>query len=388
MSWVLQFSLLIFNMRNLTIISLIIFLFSCSEKEKSDKPESDNILEDLRYSVDTVLVNSGNEIIDLSRDLGTYDLSPDHQTLYKWDIHKNVLQVISLESLEVKESLPFEPEGPNGVGNTVVKLVAHQNGTFGFNNYLNFAVFDRNGNKLKDLEINEEEVLAQNLESINFSLLLTQDQLALFSLPGKRMEGPKKLARIDPKSDQILTWELPKFDWITEISAKETSGTGGYFFESFYLSESGNKILISSKASSSIYYYDLEKDSIFYKEFDLKLTSLRKENTLKKEYDSPDEFRTEVTNYFKGVNFENPIWDPSRNMYFRFASFTFPNESGEVIKKDIFLTSFDSDLNLLGELKLPNLNSVPSDPFFKDGKLWSYVNVEDELGFAVFTFDF
>jgi hypothetical protein len=26
--------------------------------------------------------------------------------------------------------------------------------------------------------------------------------------------------------------------------------------------------------------------------------------------------------------------------------------------------------------------------FFKDGKLWSYVNVEDELGFAVMEFKF
>ncbi len=50
------------------------------------------------------------------------------------------------------------------------------------------------------------------------------------------------------------------------------------------------------------------------------------------------------------------------------------------------LTVFDENLNQLGE------TIVPVDPFskkfFKDGKLWSYVNVEDELGFAVFTFDF
>ena len=31
---------------------------------------------------------------------------------------------------------------------------------------------------------------------------------------------------------------------------------------------------------------------------------------------------------------------------------------------------------------------MPTHYFFKDGKLYSYVNAEDELGFAVFTFDF
>ena len=45
-------------------------------------------------------------------------------------------------------------------------------------------------------------------------------------------------------------------------------------------------------------------------------------------------------------------------------------------------------MDLLGETKINELKSVPSYPFFKDGKLYSYVNVEDELGFAVFTFDF
>ena len=38
--------------------------------------------------------------------------------------------------------------------------------------------------------------------------------------------------------------------------------------------------------------------------------------------------------------------------------------------------------------KIENLKAEPRSYFWKDGKLYSYVNVEDELGFAVFTFNF
>lgn len=49
---------------------------------------------------------------------------------------------------------------------------------------------------------------------------------------------------------------------------------------------------------------------------------------------------------------------------------------------------FSQDLEFLGETKIEGLPSVPRDSFFKDGKLWSHVNVGDELGFAVMDFKF
>jgi hypothetical protein len=49
---------------------------------------------------------------------------------------------------------------------------------------------------------------------------------------------------------------------------------------------------------------------------------------------------------------------------------------------------YDRDFNLIGEAELSEKLAFPRDFFFKDGKLWSYVNVEDELGFAVMDFKF
>ncbi|EAZ81737.1 hypothetical protein ALPR1_00810 [Algoriphagus machipongonensis] len=76
-------------------------------------------------------------------------------------------------------------------------------------------------------------------------------------------------------------------------------------------------------------------------------------------------------------------------MYWRFGKKTFEGkEKGDPRTFEIYLFAYDEDFHVLGETKLDELKTMPSTYFFKDGKLWSYVNVEDELGFAVFTFNF
>lgn len=83
------------------------------------------------------------------------------------------------------------------------------------------------------------------------------------------------------------------------------------------------------------------------------------------------------------------MWDETRKQFFRIGSITTPSDSPDTPAKiSVFLYVFDSDMKLIGETLVEELKAIPQYPFFKDGKLWSYVNVEDELGFAVFTFDF
>jgi len=41
----------------------------------------------------------------------------------------------------------------------------------------------------------------------------------------------------------------------------------------------------------------------------------------------------------------------------------------------------DKDLNMLGETLVPQLNKKPGKHFAKDGKIWIYENMNDEMGF-------
>ena len=89
------------------------------------------------------------------------------------------------------------------------------------------------------------------------------------------------------------------------------------------------------------------------------------------------------------IGFEKLLWDDSSKRFFRFGRKLLPKENDEdPTKAELYLFAYDADLKLIGEKFLEDVDQIPSSPFFKDGKLYSYVNVEDELGFAVFTFNF
>ncbi|HAZ24551.1 MAG TPA: hypothetical protein DCY95_07835, partial [Algoriphagus sp.] len=49
-------------------------IFSCQEKS-SEKIEQSNILENLTFTVDTILVDSGDELLNLGFGIRTFDLT-------------------------------------------------------------------------------------------------------------------------------------------------------------------------------------------------------------------------------------------------------------------------------------------------------------------------
>jgi len=89
------------------------------------------------------------------------------------------------------------------------------------------------------------------------------------------------------------------------------------------------------------------------------------------------------------VNFSGLVWDETSQHYYRFSRKPLAmDDSFGINGSQVFLYAYDQEFNLIGEKELTEISKVPEYSFFKDGKLWSYVNVEDELGFAVFTFNF
>jgi hypothetical protein len=47
----------------------------------------------------------------------------------------------------------------------------------------------------------------------------------------------------------------------------------------------------------------------------------------------------------------------------------------------VFISIFDEDLNLLTESPVTEQTAPPKKHFVKDGKIWIFENVEDELAF-------
>ncbi|WP_332912664.1 DUF4221 family protein [Algoriphagus boritolerans] len=161
------------------------------------------------------------------------------------------------------------------------------------------------------------------------------------------------------------------------------------YVEEISLQELNGKLIIQNTAGSDAYLYDYIADSLRFLTFDHKLVLKKKEGTVRNEVTSQKEFEDEMGKLRSQISFEKFIWDDVSKRYFRFAKIFQPKLDDKAPQKaDVFLFAYDQDFNLIGETQLKDLEKVPAYPFFKDDKLWSYVNVEDELGFAVIDFKF
>ncbi|WP_339758245.1 DUF4221 family protein [Algoriphagus aquimarinus] len=378
-------------MKKLLTISILALLAACGGKE-SESTEAKNILENLSYSVDTVVVDPGEEIINLNYGLSGSTLSQDHQKLYKFDETTFQLQEIDLNKLELTASYSFEKEGPNGLGPYKGFMTGASDGYFIFTNSQKIGKFSKSGElstdfdysikKLIPSESAERSMLSQFVflaEQQKGFLLETAFDQPVFNLVAINFEG---------ESNEVI--DLPEIDRTHDY--RIVSNEYGYKMSSVQevnVQAINSNVYITTAVSSGVYRYDPEQDTLEYITFPLKLTPTEKTIKIKNEVSSAEERKGQNALLNSDVGFGKLLWDDQSKRFFRFSSLLIPSISEEPSKKNkIFLSVFDPQLNLIGEKHLEELNTIPSYPFFKNGKLWSYVNVEDELGFAVFTFDF
>jgi hypothetical protein len=380
-------------MKKLVPLIVLIVLASCDESKNSEKSESDNILENLTYSVDTLVVDSGEELINLSMGLFFSDISETAKTLYQFSQADHGLTVIDLDQLNIRKKIEFEKEGPNGIGAYISEFKVLPDEKFMFTSFQTAGIFDSNSVKLEDIKLKANDYPSIELadgQDINFQLRRSRDGRFLYSLPGDFTAAERDLALINLSANSAKLLDIPALDNTGKFTIIFFSdGMGEISLEEYYLDEYSGKLYLSSSATSDLYRYDFEKDSMDYFSFPITVSPKEKTEFPKKEVSSKAEQREESRKVSSQISFKNLIWDNTRELFFKIGSITTPSDTpGGPANIKVFLYAFDSEMKLVGEALIEGLNSIPEHPFFKDGKLWSYVNVEDELGFAVFTFDF
>ncbi|PZX47011.1 DUF4221 family protein [Algoriphagus chordae] len=380
-------------MKKLLPLLSLVLLAACGKKSSTESSESGNILKNLTYTVDTVVVDPGEELINLSMGLFVSDVSKDAKTLYQFSQSDLSLTVIDLDQLKLDRKIFFEKEGPHGIGSFVSEMKVLPGEQFLFSTFNSAGIFDSQSNKVKDiaLKANEyPEIEVENAQDLNFQLTRSADEKYLYSLPGGFTEANRDLALIDRTNHAAKMIDIPALDNTGKFSIMFFSnGMGEISLENYYLDEYQGKLYLSSSVTSDLYRYDFQQDSLQLFSFPITVSPKEKTEFPKTEVSSKEEQREESQKVRSQITFKHLIWDESRQLFFRIASITIPNENPDSPAKiSVFLYAFDSAMKLVGETLMDDLKSIPSSAFFKDGKLYSYVNVEDELGFAVFTFDF
>ncbi|SFT76479.1 protein of unknown function [Algoriphagus locisalis] len=379
-------------MKKLLTISLLVLLSACGGKESETTSRSENILENLTYSVDTVVVDPGEEIINLKYGLSSSSMSPDQQKLYKFDGNTMQLQEINLDKLALTASFPFEKEGPNGVGPFGNTLTSLRDELFLFSGHNRIGKFSKTGELSQDFDYTIDELLEGEKAKghmLSQFAYLEGNQLGFF-LETNFFDPVFNLVLVNFEEENSKVIDLPEMDITHDY--RVVTDDNGYkvsITQEVNVQTINSKAYVSNTVSSGIYRYDPELDTLQYITFPLTLTATQKTRKIKNEVSSAEERKEQTALINSEVRFNELLWDDKSNQFFRFSSILIPSNSEEPSKKsEVFLSAFDSQLNLIGEKKLEELFTVPENAFFKDGKLYSYVNVGDELGFAVFTFNF
>jgi hypothetical protein len=379
-------------MKKLFALLSLILLASCGEKGNSENATSANILENLTYSVDTVVVDSKGEIINLKYGMNWFDLSPDSKSLFIYDLDQTLFQEIDLDQMALKSIYPFEKEGPNGLGRSSYFQIL-PNGTLIIPTFPNLGIYNLQGELLSRINLNPKEIEgidAPNPFALIYEILIDPQTEILYSLPGDFLEGVRALAVIDPKTKKGKMVKLPEMEKARNFKIFWNSDKGGSIqTENYTLDLIDDKLLITCTVGSGIYIYDTKTDSLEYVEIPHKIISTEKSGEIKNDVTVEEDFREELKKVGAQISYKKLHWDKARSQFYRLAGRSFfGDKRGDPSTYENYLLLYDQNLNLLGETKLNGLDKPLNNYFWKDGKLWSYVNVEDELGFAVFTFDF
>ena len=376
-------------MKKLLTISVLALFLACDEKPKSEEvsvvEEPKNILENMTYSVDTVLVDTGDDFINFAFGLTTSP-SPDGKYFYLLDKDLK-LQKIDLEHLNLINSFSLEKDGPNSPGHTF-SFYALSDGGFFFPTLHRPSIISEQGLKIKNWNLDQDK-LVEGFPVEPFSLgnrvILDSKHLNLYSLPMNIEARDYYFAVIDSLENRKKMVELTAFKRAKKYLIRSDAEQKGEFL---YLQQFNDLVLISCTVGNGTYIYDPDIDSLFYREFPHELVPLEKTGEVKNKVGSRAEFEEELKKLTQKISYWSFLWDEKSQRYFRFASRAIGfDQEGWAKDYELFFMAYSKDMELIGETRLEGLSKTPNG-FFKDGKLYSYVNVEDELGFAVFTFNF
>lgn len=374
-------------MKNFILALAFLLLFACNSKtENTALTDFSNIT----ISLDTVMVDAGDEIINLKYGLWISAIDPTATYLYNWDQDNALLEKINLDKLILEEKLSYEKEGPNGVGAYISWMSLMEDEQIVFSNFEDIGIYNQQADKLRTVKLRGEQFEGDSLhehESLNRRAVLTNGGNNVYGILGNWTGKNFTFGKVDLANKTLKKHPLPDYEKLADYTVMiQSSNMVMISAPEQSVDQINNKIIISNSVFNSLMVYDLTKDSLYRVDYETRLTKTSKTGTYRTEVESEKEFH-QVMNEMNGeINFKKPIWDSKNQRFYRFSFENIardtPLEEGEKAKQRVFLTVFDQDFNVLGESQVKELDNVLNMHFVKDGKIWLYQNIDDELAFV------
>jgi len=374
--------------KKLFYLTVFASLLACGEKNP-DSEKASSI--ELTYEIDTVMVDAGEHFFFLNWGLGIADVSADRKLLYNLNPQTLVLEVVDLDGLALKETIQLEKEGPNGVGGGFVsRLQVLENGNLMLFDFNKIIEINPAGDLLKSYEFNANTLTGYEFgetDKVSYSGLFSPDgKIYVGEMVDDDFKAPSKgLALINIENMElkfVATDASSKLDEFRIMLEMDTEGgtSSMSMGESVFIRFMEDQLVVSNSALNEAYIYNIVSDTLVYKTFEATLTGNERIKNFPNQVDSREALFEASKEKQKQVRFGPMIPQTEENLIWRFSTDMDRMIADSVVSKDV-VTLFDTDFNMLEEQTLENFTNSSSQ-FFKDGMLYSYLNINDEMAFV------
>lgn len=371
--------------KNLLLLLSVLALAGCSS-EKSSEDELAKAI-DFSYEIDTVMVDAGEHFFFLNEDLGLSDVSPNGKFLYNLNPNTYLLEIVDLDDLKLEKTVQLEKEGPDGVELPYYgKIQVLENGNVCLFGQFKIMIVSEQGKLVKTIKLDQIKIQNQSQkveEKIGWNSVLSDDgKLLASTLVNFDYKTPAKgIVVIELETDSVKYIPMKVFEELKhfEIMFQEGNAPGISTGEFSYLRFIDNKLIISSSAYNEVYHYNTSSDSLSSFSFKASLTNNEKTRNFPNEVHSSKEWDDAEKAKNAQVSFQEFLKLPEQNMFWRVSTDKDRMIADSVVFKQV-VTFFDADFNMLKEQELEDFYHS-SKSFFKDGMLYSFINIEDEMAF-------
>ncbi|TXE06438.1 DUF4221 family protein [Algoriphagus aquimarinus] len=366
-------------------IILILLLSACTAREIEVENPS------VSYSLDTVRINSKNEILDLWGFASFSDLDFEKKSIFSYNSFNHSLDQIDLEKLEFIKRIAFEKEGPNGTGEIFTGFNVLKDDRIFIKSYEKSAIFDDNGILIKKVDWrNSIDSIGEKYGDYpRIQVIVESEDLLVFGLSYDYKNVEVNLDVLSIKENKVDRLDLNSKKSYGDLSIRSDQ-SGTIIDPSVELTHQNNKIIISYEFSNEIIYYDYKAKALKFVDYKPTLTP-KSVNPPNISVGSMEQIKKEIKHFKEQVRYYRPVWDIESKQYFRLSTKTIFSEENKELSNathietqeiKVFLTVFDSEFKLLSELEIEEFSDFDNDYFTKDGKLWLLLNLDDEMGFV------
>ncbi|MGY6523486.1 MAG: DUF4221 family protein [Mongoliitalea sp.] len=360
----------------------------CSSCKNESAPEKTVAL---NYSIDTVLIDSKNEILFLQRDLYTSDYSEYDGMLYNLNDRTNQIEQINLDNLTLEKTVPFEKEGPNGTGfwtsdlqaisKNAIFLGGERSGIYNLQGEL-LHRFDWNAVPKEKGGILDEERVFYQVANPNFPQ-------EVFAIVVYDFANSVTLRQLDSSSETIKSYNIDPQENYKTYTLGDLSNYNKWD-PRIYLKSIEDHIIVSHEYSNDFYIVFPAKDSVVSTHYNSPLLPSKVSPTTEGDLiNSLEDRKNALRNYRNQITYGPIVFDKTNERYVRLAaSIQYGDQEREryilpeIKNSMLYLSIFDENFNHLLDQEIPEIAKTGIPKYFmREGALWMYVNIEDELGF-------